>query len=570
MKRRWLALVLAAVLTVALIPGAQAAVVEHENADWAGNVATPGVNSDPVAQAEMLRQLGLFLGTDKGFELDKPLTRAQAAVMLTRLLGGEESAQALPAPQPFSDVPPWAEPYVGYLCMLGLTKGVGNGLYGSNRPITFEEYATMLARMIWGSDQETPWFAVSVEGEPELVGAEPFTRAIAVGLTVRVLCTPNATQGGKTGFQLLRQQGVFTTAELEEASWGVLTPKYETVDGVLTRSVAGVPVAQCPEEDYTVVEGSTALDQDWVLATRRKSDGLWVAQLNCRTLEVEAEIPAPNPDAIRLELVPELEAPDDGICVVEVLKNGSEIRYGKIYLWRDAGLEPMGTAEELWGADRLPPDGEALAPSPAEGSLTSEYGGEQYTFTATRLDDGSLRVSAEEFKSGASLGSYTIPPTDYDGDGVKELPSVQEMCPGVLAGTAGAYIVYDQKLVQMTDQPVLSAVMYDWRVGYALMTYTPGVSPVVQGQQTGDEIWIWYFDDGKECVIPADSTGITLLELWEDGRFRGISPSGVTITYFYTGTSILYVIGTADLTGLEANLAFWWEQSRLEGIGLGY
>ena len=72
MKRRWIALFLAVVLMASMVPGALAATVENDNAAWSGNVSTPGVNSDPVAQAEMLRQLGLFLGTDKGFELDQP------------------------------------------------------------------------------------------------------------------------------------------------------------------------------------------------------------------------------------------------------------------------------------------------------------------------------------------------------------------------------------------------------------------------------------------------------------------------------------------------------------------
>lgn len=40
----------------------------------------------------MLYNIGLFRGTEKGFELDKPMTRAEAAAMLTRLLGAEKTA----------------------------------------------------------------------------------------------------------------------------------------------------------------------------------------------------------------------------------------------------------------------------------------------------------------------------------------------------------------------------------------------------------------------------------------------------------------------------------------------
>ncbi len=49
---------------------------------------------DTEAQAQMLYDLGLFKGTDKGFALEKSMTRAEASVMLTRLLGAEKTALA--------------------------------------------------------------------------------------------------------------------------------------------------------------------------------------------------------------------------------------------------------------------------------------------------------------------------------------------------------------------------------------------------------------------------------------------------------------------------------------------
>lgn len=42
--------------------------------------------------AVFLDQLGLFRGTEQGYELDRTMTRAEGAVMLTRLLGGEQEA----------------------------------------------------------------------------------------------------------------------------------------------------------------------------------------------------------------------------------------------------------------------------------------------------------------------------------------------------------------------------------------------------------------------------------------------------------------------------------------------
>ena len=42
--------------------------------------------------AEELSAIGMFRGTDKGFELDRAPTRSEAAIMLVRLYGAEEEA----------------------------------------------------------------------------------------------------------------------------------------------------------------------------------------------------------------------------------------------------------------------------------------------------------------------------------------------------------------------------------------------------------------------------------------------------------------------------------------------
>ena len=47
--------------------------------------------------------------------------------MLTRLLGAEKTALAGNWKHPFTDVPQWADKYVGWLYQNGLTKGVSAG-----------------------------------------------------------------------------------------------------------------------------------------------------------------------------------------------------------------------------------------------------------------------------------------------------------------------------------------------------------------------------------------------------------------------------------------------------------
>ena len=49
--------------------------------------------ADYAQQVKTLNLLGLFSGTDKGFELDRNATRIESAAMLVKLLGKEEEAK---------------------------------------------------------------------------------------------------------------------------------------------------------------------------------------------------------------------------------------------------------------------------------------------------------------------------------------------------------------------------------------------------------------------------------------------------------------------------------------------
>lgn len=68
-------------------------------------------------------------GTDSDgapvFELGRAMTRSEAVTMLVRLLGRENEALSGKWETPFTDVPAWAEPYVGLAYENGLTTGTG-------------------------------------------------------------------------------------------------------------------------------------------------------------------------------------------------------------------------------------------------------------------------------------------------------------------------------------------------------------------------------------------------------------------------------------------------------------
>ncbi|MDD2637132.1 MAG: hypothetical protein PHW82_16705, partial [Bacteroidales bacterium] len=79
---------------------------------------TPVYSADTAnaeTKAAALKQLGLFKGvSDTNFDLNRAPTRTESLVMLIRVLGKEAEALNGSFSHPFTDVPSWADKYVGY------------------------------------------------------------------------------------------------------------------------------------------------------------------------------------------------------------------------------------------------------------------------------------------------------------------------------------------------------------------------------------------------------------------------------------------------------------------------
>ena len=79
-----------------------------------------------------LKELGVFRGVaENDFALDRAPTRVEALVMLIRALGKEKAATEGAWTHPFTDVPQWADAYVGYAYVSGLTNGSSATQFGT-------------------------------------------------------------------------------------------------------------------------------------------------------------------------------------------------------------------------------------------------------------------------------------------------------------------------------------------------------------------------------------------------------------------------------------------------------
>lgn len=119
--------------------------------------------------AKELNSLGLFKGTENGFDLDSTLTREQAATMLVRLNGAEKTLSSQDSSDIFKDVPSdrWSYPYVMYCYENNITKGTSEDTFSPEKEITGQEFVTLTLRLLGYEN-----------AEPE----KAYSKAVAVGL----------------------------------------------------------------------------------------------------------------------------------------------------------------------------------------------------------------------------------------------------------------------------------------------------------------------------------------------------------------------------------------------------
>lgn len=106
-----------------------------------------------------LKELGVFRGvSDTEFDLERAPTRVEALVMLIRILGVEDKVSEGVWRHPFTDVPKWADKYVGYAYSNGLTNGQSLTLFG-NGDASATMYLTFVLRSLGYSDENNADFS---------------------------------------------------------------------------------------------------------------------------------------------------------------------------------------------------------------------------------------------------------------------------------------------------------------------------------------------------------------------------------------------------------------------------
>lgn len=161
--KRWLAGLLAAVLAAALFPAALAA--EEPRVLTRGEacallVAAADDYNPGVTDADVLRSSG------GGLALDRPVTRAEALVMLSRAFGplpapvGDSARWAYPAAQ-FTDVPGWALAELDNIFQAGIVAGASATTFSPEEPVTDQQLDLFIRRVyaLMGSNLKDDFYA---------------------------------------------------------------------------------------------------------------------------------------------------------------------------------------------------------------------------------------------------------------------------------------------------------------------------------------------------------------------------------------------------------------------------
>lgn len=185
------------------------------------SVSTSAFASPDTQYADTLYELGLFKGTDKGYELEKTLTREESATILVRLLGEEKNIKSNNYSEVFTDVEKdrWSFPYVMYCFENEITKGTGQDAFSPEQPISADQFVTLVLRLLGYIDAEPKtalgqaitYNLLNSEVVRSLEGGEEFTRENMVYIVYRSLQTPMS--DGTILAQYLADKNVLTQSQ---------------------------------------------------------------------------------------------------------------------------------------------------------------------------------------------------------------------------------------------------------------------------------------------------------------------------------------------------------------------
>ena len=191
-------------------------------------ISTMAYDDKQNYEADALNSLGLFLGTDKGYELDKSLTRAEGVTLIVRMYGkvDEATANADKYDIPFTDLVGWERGYVGYAYENNITKGISDTQFAPTGELTDYMFLTFTLRALGYTDLgenaqftwNNPYELAKIAGLIDVAEADAdFNRGDAVSIFWNALEAELVDDKGVTLAESLIAEGIFTAEDYAKA-----------------------------------------------------------------------------------------------------------------------------------------------------------------------------------------------------------------------------------------------------------------------------------------------------------------------------------------------------------------
>ena len=164
--------------------------------------------TDNVEAIEVLQAIEVMVGDERGFGPERPVNRAEMAVVMGKLLSLDYNYYSTSCP--FSDVYDWAQGWVGACAANGIVSGRSDGIYDPGATVTAVEAASMLMRALGYfqySNDYADGFEVSTVRQGKIIGifdgvgssaTEPMTRNQVAQMVLNALQSSVVEPDGNT------------------------------------------------------------------------------------------------------------------------------------------------------------------------------------------------------------------------------------------------------------------------------------------------------------------------------------------------------------------------------------
>ncbi len=209
--------------------------------------------NDNVEAIEVLQAVEVMVGDDRGFGPDRPVTRAEMAVVMGKLLNLDYNYYVSTCP--FADVSgnfDWAKGWVGACAANGIVSGRGDGIYDPAATVTAVEAASMMMRALGYfkhvEDYADGFQVVTVRQGSQIgifngVGTNatnPMTRNQVAQMALNALRSNMVDFTGTLGVEIngvkIGYQGEYTFRTGTEAKYRAISPLGNTTDGTTNQS----------------------------------------------------------------------------------------------------------------------------------------------------------------------------------------------------------------------------------------------------------------------------------------------------------------------------------------------